>query len=95
MLHISSALAYCASHDTRYAETPDPVVSDNDCPRLGAYLKWSLRLARWARANFDLVLSVLEEGPHNVAASGAVELDHLQLREDACPSGDHPLELDQ
>lgn len=60
-----------------------------------ADLKWPLRLTGRACADLDLVLRVLEERSHNEAAPGAVELDHLQLRKDACPSGHHTLELDK
>jgi len=46
-------------------------------------------------ANLDLVFSILEEWSHNKAAPGAVEFDHLQLRENACSSCHHTLEPDQ
>ena len=60
-----------------------------------AHLKWSLGLTGRACTDLDLALCVLKEWPHNEAAPGAVELDHLQLRKDARPSGHHTLELDK
>lgn len=60
-----------------------------------AHLKRALGLTAWTCANLDLVFSVLEEWPHNKAAPGAVEFDHLQLRENACSSCHHTLEPDQ
>jgi len=60
-----------------------------------AHLKRALGLTAWTCANLDLVFSVLEERSHNKAAPGAVEFDHLQLRENACSSRHNTLEPDQ
>ena len=60
-----------------------------------AHLKWTLGLTAWTCANLDLIFSVLEERSHNKAAPGAVEFNHLQLRENACSSRHHTLEPDQ
>ena len=62
---------------------------------LQAHLKWAHGLTSDTRPYLDLIFVVLKEGAENVSTSAAVELDHLQLRENACPSCHHPLEFDQ
>ena len=79
----------CLSHS---ADQLQPVLHYH---REVAHLKWSCGLAGGACTNFDLILGILEERAHDVATPGAVELDHLQLRKDPRPSGNHSLELDQ
>ena len=63
--------------------------------RQAADLKWAHGLTCNTCSYLDLVFIVLKEGAENVSTSVAVELDHLQLREHACPSCHHPFEFDQ